>query len=176
MVEERAAVCRPWDESRACMRVQWVGYPRVARGVHTQHTSNPEMASPILPLLLLCACLANALVVSGRAGVPAAALRPRAPAPAMQFDLGALFGGKKQVDKPSKKNVDAILAKPQEKWTPEERRLVSDTASNWGYTRKPEQEGYTFFQGPSPKTGEQEDLPGFFSSENFVALLSLNPR
>ena len=31
--------------------------------------------------------------------------------------------------------------------------------------KKPEQEGYTFFQGPTPKTGQQADLPDFFSSE-----------
>lgn len=32
-----------------------------------------------------------------------------------------------------------------------------------------------FFQGPSPKTGKQENLPSFFSSENFDGV-SANPQ
>merc|ERR1719498_193412 len=30
-------------------------------------------------------------------------------------------------------------------------------------------EGYLFFQGPTPKTAVQKDLPPFFSAENFAA-------
>ena len=46
-------------------------------------------------------------------------------------------------------------------WTAEERKIVNEMASNWAGERKPNQEGYTFFQAPSPKTGEQ-GLPDFF--------------
>ena len=32
-------------------------------------------------------------------------------------------------------------------------------------------DGYFFFQGPTPKTGQQKDMPNFFSSENFADLV-----
>ena len=57
------------------------------------------------------------------------------------------------------------MSKDPKSWSEEEKRLVTRIASNWGDTKKPEQENYTFFQGPTPKTGNQENLPSFFSTE-----------
>jgi len=43
------------------------------------------------------------------------------------------------------------------------------TGTNWAPRTYPKKgEGYFFFQGPTPKTAYQEDLPSFFSAENFV--------
>ena len=82
----------------------------------------------------------------------------------MLFDL---FGGdKKEAQAKGKLNVDAILRKDPETWTSEEKRAVADAGSNWVAERKPNQQGYEFFQGPTPKTGVQEDLPDFFSADN----------
>merc|ERR1719238_762053 len=43
------------------------------------------------------------------------------------------------------------------------------TGTNWPPRTIPEPgKGYFFFQGPTPKTSFQKDLPSFFSSENFA--------
>merc|ERR1719453_1752886 len=50
-----------------------------------------------------------------------------------------------------------------------EQALIIGT--NWQPRTPPEAgKGYFFFQGPTPKTAVQADLPDFFSSENFVDL------
>ena len=55
----------------------------------------------------------------------------------------------------------------------EQRRVKLETGTNWPprtTTTKPfqvDREGYMFFQGPTPKTGVQSDLPSFFSGANF---------
>ena len=62
--------------------------------------------------------------------------------------------------------------------TEKEKRRESKliTGTNWPPRTKPTPgEGYFFFQGPTPKTAVQEDLPSFFSAENF-ADLAINPR
>ena len=46
----------------------------------------------------------------------------------------------------------------------EERRQKLEVGTNWPpRTSTIAGEGYQFFQGPTPKTGVQEDLPSFFS-------------
>ena len=119
----------------------------------------------VLSALLCASCQALVLTPSSRRAAPVA-VRSRAPAaaPAMLFDL---FGGdKKEAQAKGKLNVDAILRKDPETWTSEEKRAVADAGSNWAAERKPNQQGYEFFQGPTPKTGVQEDLPDFFSADN----------
>merc|ERR1719310_1774541 len=45
------------------------------------------------------------------------------------------------------------------------------TGTNWPPRTPPEPgKGYFFFQGPTPKTAYQKDLPSFFSTENFADL------
>ena len=42
-------------------------------------------------------------------------------------------------------------------------------SANWRPRTSPvEGEGYFFFQGPSPKTSVQEDMPDFFSGDNLA--------
>jgi len=54
----------------------------------------------------------------------------------------------------------------------EARRTKLEVGTNWKprtTTAKPfadDREGFMFFQGPTPLTGNQPDLPGFFSSDN----------
>jgi hypothetical protein len=53
----------------------------------------------------------------------------------------------------------------------EQRRNKLVTGTNWEPRTAPTQgKGYFFFQGPTPKTAYQEDLPSFFSAENFANL------
>ncbi|KAL1515122.1 hypothetical protein AB1Y20_004184 [Prymnesium parvum] len=53
----------------------------------------------------------------------------------------------------------------------EERKLKLEIGTNWPpRTSTVPGQGYQFFQGPTPKTSFQEDLPDFFSKEN----LSIN--
>lgn len=65
-----------------------------------------------------------------------------------------------------------VAAMPAE----EQRKLKLETGTNWpptSTTVKPfddAREGYTFFQGPSPLTGQQPDMPSFFSGANFQNL------
>lgn len=75
-------------------------------------------------------------------------------------------GGKKitvdEADAIAFKNPDALTEE-------EERRLKLEVGTNWRpRTSTKKGEGYQFFQGPTPKTGVQEDLPDFFSKENFA--------
>lgn len=64
---------------------------------------------------------------------------------------------------------DAIAFKdPKSLSAEEERKLKLEVGTNWKpRTSTKAGEGYQFFQGPTPKTGVQEDLPDFFSGENF---------
>merc|ERR1719331_1797520 len=49
------------------------------------------------------------------------------------------------------------------------------TGTNWPPRTQPTPgKGYFFFQGPTPKTAYQKDLPSFFSAENF-ADISIKP-
>merc|ERR1719261_562876 len=51
------------------------------------------------------------------------------------------------------------------------RELKLRTGTNWPPRTDPTPgKGYFFFRGPSPKTAVQEDLPSFFSAENFADL------
>jgi hypothetical protein len=53
----------------------------------------------------------------------------------------------------------------------EARRNKLVTSANWSPRTFPEKgKGYFFFQGPTPKTAYQEDLPSFFSKENFASM------
>ena len=86
----------------------------------------------------------------------------RARSPSMLFD--GLFGKKEGAPKAST-NINEILRKPEKDWTPEERKLVTNQASNWDEYKKDNQRDNTFFQGTTPKTGVQADMPDFFSAE-----------
>jgi len=85
---------------------------------------------------------------------------------------------------PVKKDVygDEGLAfkAPAELTEEEERRVKLEIGTNWRpRTSTIKGEGYQFFQGPTPKTGVQEDMPDFFSAENFSSGsgdLSLAPK
>merc|ERR1719409_312295 len=58
----------------------------------------------------------------------------------------------------------------------ERRRSKLQTGTNWPPRTDPiPGKGYFFFQGPTPKTAVQEDLPSFFSAANF-ADLEVNPK
>ena len=54
--------------------------------------------------------------------------------------------------------------------TPEERRRQKlEVGTNWPpRTSTVKGQGYQFFQGSTPKTSNQEDLPSFFSADNFA--------
>ena len=79
----------------------------------------------------------------------------RASRPAMQFgDMFDDLFGKKEKEEPSEE--------AQKELEREELKQLNKLASNWEGYQKPEQEGYTFFQSPTPKTGEQSNLPDFF--------------
>merc|ERR1712187_189255 len=63
----------------------------------------------------------------------------------------------------------------------EERKLKLEIGTNWRpRTSTVKGEGYQFFQGPTPKTGVQEDMPDFFSKDNLDAVdvqeLGLAPK
>merc|ERR1719223_2400636 len=53
----------------------------------------------------------------------------------------------------------------------EKRKLKLETGANWPPRTKPESGvGYIFFNGPTPKTSVQPDVPSFFSKANFEDL------
>ena len=105
-------------------------------------------------MLALFAVSPQALVVSRSPVAPTTSVvRSRATVPEMA-------GGK---------GMDILRAK-----TKEERRLLKlEVGTNWRPRTTPDQwdqKGYFFFQGPSPKTSVQKDLPSFFSPDNFANL------
>ena len=81
----------------------------------------------------------------------------------MLFD--GLFGKKDAAPSRSSTNLNEILRKPEKDWTPEERKIVTNQASNWDEYKKDNQRDNTFFQAAAPKTGEQANMPDFFSAE-----------
>mmetsp|Transcript_17118 Transcript_17118/g.28665 ORF Transcript_17118/g.28665 Transcript_17118/m.28665 type:complete len:151 (+) Transcript_17118:49-501(+) len=87
------------------------------------------------------------------------------PAPSMLFD----FFNKKPA-KPKYNNDDAIAFQDLDSLSPEEeRRLKLEIGTNWRpRTSTVAGQGYTFFQGPTPKTSVQEGMPDFFSADNFA--------
>ena len=113
------------------------------------------MLRPVLAALLFVSSQALLLPRGPRA--PSV----RAGSPSMLFD--GVFGKKEAA--PGKSSADAILRKNPDDWTPEEKRAVTNQASNWDEYKKDNQRDYTFFQGPAPKTSVQEDMPDFFSAE-----------
>lgn len=48
--------------------------------------------------------------------------------------------------------------------------FLGDTSKSLQIRKFEEGDDYLFFQGPAPKTAVQEDLPSFFSPENFADL------
>ena len=46
--------------------------------------------------------------------------------------------------------------------------FIGDKTRGTQVTKFEKGEDYLFFQGPAPKTAIQEDLPSFFSAENFL--------
>ena len=61
----------------------------------------------------------------------------------------------------------------------EQRRLKLEIGTNWPPRTTTamsgifdvEREGFMFFQGPTPRTAVQADLPSFLSAENFASLV-----
>ena len=119
------------------------------------------MRSTISALLLLAAV--DALQLSPRGFQRCAKPRmqfpelPKFDLPDFEFpELPNPFGEKKpppKYDNPPPKDDPTL--RDQSTWTAEDKKIVNDMASNWASERKPNQEGYTFFQSPSPKTGDQ---------------------
>ena len=113
------------------------------------------------------ALLAALLLASSQAlllpPVPQATALARARSPSMLFE--GLFGKKGAAPSRSSTNLNEILRKPEKDWTPEERKFVTNQASNWDEYKKDNQRDNTFFQTTAPKTGEQADMPDFFSAE-----------
>ena len=108
-----------------------------------------------LCLALFLALTAEALVMSPLASARSAALAARGAEPTMgQVSLG--------------RNQKSKLSKTQQK-TVARRNDALITGTNWPPRTKPEPgKGYFFFQGPTPKTAVQKDMPDFFSAENFA--------
>lgn len=79
-----------------------------------------------------------------------------------------LIAGGTKNKSPSPAKDEALAFKDPESLTPEEeRKLKLEIGTNWRpRTSTVKGEGYQFFQGPTPKTSVQDDLPDFFSSEN----------
>merc|ERR1719174_3246722 len=79
---------------------------------------------------------------------------------------------KKEQKNPWGEKVQAIWKGQQKFPDPEEtRRNRLITGTNWPPRTYPKPgEGYFFFQGPTPKTAYQADLPSFFSAENFASI------
>ena len=60
----------------------------------------------------------------------------------------------------TKGQIDAAVALMSDE---EKRKVKVETSANWPPRTPPLYgEGYFFFQGPTPLTGKQADLPGFF--------------
>lgn len=100
-------------------------------------------------------------------------------------DVGKAFegffgGGKEKKEAPAKSDggdADFELAfRDPESWTPEEERKVKlELSANYRpRTSTVKGEGYQFFQGPTPLTGEQEGMADFLSKENFQEAGSLS--
>merc|ERR1719453_671633 len=105
--------------------------------------------------LLLSAFVAStsALVVNG----------PVAP----QRSMATRMSSTTMMAKVDDKFFTGLTAKTAE----EKRRLRIMDGANWRPRTYPKEgEGYFFFQGPTPKTAVQKDLPSFFSAENFADL------
>ena len=76
--------------------------------------------------------------------LPTRALVARAPMPTMG-PFGSKTTPSSNVPKTaSEKNaaLNEVMKKDQKSWTPEDKKLITQIASNWGDTKKPEQEGY----------------------------------
>ena len=80
-----------------------------------------------------------------------------APSTTIRQPLHVLMGPFDFLNKPSpsqapsadkNKELSSILSKDQEQWSEQDRKKLTRIASNWGDYKKPEQEDYTFFQGP----------------------------
>ena len=106
------------------------------------------------PLLCLVVC-SNALALRG-ARVRLAP-HARATRPAMNI-FNDIFGGKD----PKQQVAAEPAAKPKDEWTEEDRKRNDFIANNWSEYKKDNQKDYVFFNGPSPKTGVQENMPSFF--------------
>tara|TARA_B110001452_G_scaffold243187_1_gene226419 strand:+ start:229 stop:675 length:447 start_codon:yes stop_codon:yes gene_type:complete len=128
------------------------------------------MSSATSSLLLLLVSSTSALQLGAQ---PQLRLASRARPPVMQFNPFKREAKASNAD-------DAIAFKdPRTLTDEEERKLKLEVGTNWKpRTSTKAGEGYQFFQGPTPKTGVQEDLPDFFSGENFAGAgeLGLAPK
>jgi len=130
--------------------------------------------------LLLHVCLVSsvsAFVVGGRVFTPnlrgstvSMASIPKNQKPGLDYDAPYLTKEKK---------VKGLGPNFQQLWKgqlrfddkEESRRNKLITGTNWAPRTYPEKgKGYFFFQGPTPKTAYQKDLPSFFSAENFASM------
>lgn len=114
-------------------------------------------AGSLLLLLLASSCTAFQLGAQ-----PQPRLASRARSPVMQWPF-------KREAKASSADDALAFKDPRSLTAEEERKLKLEVGTNWKpRTSTKKGEGYQFFQGPTPKTGVQEDLPDFFSGENFA--------
>ena len=118
-----------------------------------------------LPLFLLISCSGSvALQLSApRAPAPMAV---RAPAPAAFFG----FGKKESRPTEQRSTKGTFLEQFDPQYSPDERKARLETGTNWvPRTSTVKGEGYQFFQGPTPKTGDQ-GLASFFDFEGASGL------
>jgi len=138
-------------------------------------------------LLSVVAVVAAYRVPLGTVGPAAPALSSRSQNVAMQFQfpwdtkkaapaapVATSFASSKSSGSPygMSKSDEELTKKALEdpsSLSPEElRRVKLELSTNWKpRTSTVAGEGYTFFQGPTPKTAQQEGMPDFFSAENF---------
>jgi len=124
-------------------------------------------------VLLLPISVAGLRVAAPRVAAPrvgmAAWARPAALAKRAQPAAMMVWPWEKAAPKPTTSD-DSIAFKDASSLTKEEeRRLKLEVGTNWEpRTSTVKGEGYQFFQGPTPKTGVQADVPDFFSSDNFA--------
>ena len=113
---------------------------------------NSSSKSPMRFILTLVAT-SSALVVNSPAAAPQRSTAVRTSSISM--------AGKGVDDK----YFTGLRAKTAE----EKRRLRIMDGANWRPRTYPKEgEGYFFFQGPTPKTSVQKNVPSFFSAENFA--------
>ena len=118
-----------------------------------------------LPFFLLISCSGSvALQLSApRAPAPMAV---RAPAPAAFFG----FGKKESRPTEQRSTKGTFLEQFDPQYSPDERKARLETGTNWvPRTSTIKGEGYQFFQGPTPKTGDQ-GLASFFDFEGASGL------
>merc|ERR1719201_1881756 len=91
-------------------------------------------------------------MLAGFVALTSALLLPTAPVSRVARCNSPVMGTKKRDSMEESRRLNALI-----------------TGTNWPPRTPPTPgKGYFFFQGPTPKTSFQKDLPSFFSAENFA--------